>query len=181
MSDSTLRAQIKNILSGITGVGKVHDYERFTADTAKFLSFFKDGISGKIFGWEITREGVKHERITQKIKATHTFVIKGYYGLQDAVGTEKLFNAVIDLIGQAFINTQIPGSQGHSLPQVSNVGARTFGGVLCHYAEIRLDVSEIVEVTPEAGMTDLLRVGLKYYLKPGDDVVDAADTVTLSQ
>lgn len=181
MSDSTLRTQLKNILSGITGVGKVHDYERFSADTAKFLSFFKDATSGKIFGWEITREGVKHERITQKIKATHSFVVKGYYGLKDDAATEKTFNAVVSLIGQAFIDTKIPGSQGHSLPQVSNIGARSFGGVLCHYAEIRLDVSEIVEVTPEAGITDLLRVGLNYYLTPGDDTADVTDTVILSQ
>lgn len=181
MSDSTLRAQLKNIMSGITGVGKVHDYERFTADTAKFLSFFKDETSKKIFGWEMTREGVKHERITQKIKATHSFVIKGYYGLKDDAATEKTFNAVVDLIGQAFIDTKIPGSQGHSLPQVSTIGARSFGGVLCHYAEIRLDVSEIVEVTPEAGVADLLTVGLDYYLKPGDNNGDAADTVTLNQ
>lgn len=181
MSDSTLRAQLKNILSGITGVGKVHDYERFTADPAKFLLLFKDETSGKIFGWEITREGVKHERITQKIKATHSFVIKGYYGLKDDAATEKTFNAIVDLIGQAFIDTKIPGSQGHSLPQVSNIGARSFGGVLCHYAELRLGVSEIVEATPEAGMSDLLRIGLSYYLKPGDDVKDAEDQVALSQ
>lgn len=30
-------------------------------------------------------------------------------------------------------------------------------------------------------VTDLLTIGLNYYLKPGDEIVDATDTVTLSQ
>lgn len=178
MTDSAVRNEIKNMLLTIPGIGKVHDYERFTVDTAKFLALFKDAVSEKIFGWEITRESVKLERIAQKYKAISNYVIKGYYALADDAGTEKTFNAVVDIIIQKFIDTQIPGTQGQSLPQVSVLQARMFGSILCHYAEIRISIAYVLDKTAEE-LGDLLKVGLHYYLTPGDDKEDSSDLVTL--
>lgn len=181
MSDLSLRAQLKTMLSSVPGTGKIHDYERFNAaDWNKFIELFKDEPSSKVYGWEITREGVKVEKATGgHKKVTHAIVLKGYYGLQDAAATEKIFNAVIDLILQKFIDNKIPGTQGHSLPKVGPIQARMYGGVLCHYAEIRMVVAEIWGETEEVAV-DLETIGFEYYLKPGDDIVDAEDILTLT-
>lgn len=180
MSESAIRTSIKEALTGITGIGRVHDYERWSVDPAQFLTLFQDAASRKIFGWEITRTGAKVEKPTQKFKVTHNYVLKGYYGVQDAAGSEKLFNLVIETIVSKFISTQLAGTQGICLPQVGIIEFRMFGNnVLCHYAEVRLDVAEIVERVSDEQLTDLLKVGLDYYLKPGDDAADATDTVNL--
>lgn len=179
MSESALRSEIKTILSGIAAIGVVHDYERWAAEDAAFLNLFKDPASGKIFGWEITRAGARIERVTQKYKVTHRFVLKGYYGIKDSAGSEKLFNAVVETIAMKILSTKITGSQGEVLPQVDKLEPRVFSGILCHCAEIRLDVAEIVEKVSTEVLTDLLKVGLDYYLKPGDDASDASDIVTL--
>jgi hypothetical protein len=179
MSDASLRAEIKTILDTVPGAGKVYDYERWIIDPSKFLALFRNADK-KIYGWDISRAAVPTVvRVTKKIEITHTYRLKGYYVLEDSAATEKSFNAIVDAILLAFVDTKIPGSQGHALPVVPVLGARFFGAVLCHYAEIVLKVSEIVTATSEeAG--DLLRIGLNYYL-PGDETVDATDIVELAE
>ena len=131
-------------------------------------------------GWEITRAAVpKVEWITRKAKVTHRYKIKGYYGLKDAEASEIAFNAIVDAIILKLISKKVPGSQGHSLPTVSTIEARAFGSILCHYAEIEIDVSEVIEAISDEVLGDLLRIELNYYLKPGDDIEDAVDLVEL--
>ena len=42
MSEVLIRAQTKSILSGVTGISNVHDYQRWAKDWAKFLNLFKE-------------------------------------------------------------------------------------------------------------------------------------------
>ncbi len=178
MSDASLRAQIKTLMEEVPGAGVIHDYERWTADQSAFLTMFRDEATKKIMGWEITRDAVPRvERLGAKYKITHSYRIKGYYGLKDADESEKSFGPIIDAIILKFITTQIPGSSLHTLPKVEAIGARQFGNVLCHHAEISIEVPEMVSPTSEEAQYDLLSVGLNYYLKPGDDIADAEDVV----
>lgn len=182
MSDATLRESIKTLVSSVAGVGRVHDYERWTADSTQFLALFQDPATKKVFGWEITRNSIPQvERIGRKYKITSSYSIKGYYAVNDAAATEKTFQAIIDAIIAALL-TGIPGTEGTPLPNVPVIDFRTFGSVLCHHAEIRIDnVAEVI--TPATGetITDLLTVGLNYYLQPDDAVSDAADVVDLPE
>jgi hypothetical protein len=82
----------------------------------------------------------------------------------------------VDAIVQKFIDNRLANTEGHSLPVVS-IKEWMFAGVLCHRAEVKLSVSEIVSKTPEADQ-DLLTVGLSQYLKPGDEV-NIESTVTI--
>lgn len=43
---------------------------------------------------------------------------------------------------------------------------------------LELSTSYIIEMVDDEAVTDLLTVGLNYYLTPGDDVVDAVDIVS---
>ncbi|MBI5234737.1 MAG: DUF1834 family protein [Deltaproteobacteria bacterium] len=45
--------------------------------------------------------------------------------------------------------------------------------------QLVFETSCCVERTNDEALTDLLKVGLEYYLKPGDDVTDATDTVNV--
>jgi len=182
MSDATLRAAIKTRLDALgAGIGRVHDYERFSVDPAKFLALFQDEETKKVFGWEIIRTGFSVRRVAMsKWKMVHQYTVRGYYGLQDAAGTEKTVNGLADLIALDFTRTPLAGTIGDTLPE-AEIETRMFGGVLCHVVEVRLpQVAEIVAPLPEEEV-DLLRVGLNYYLQdPADDgVVDAADLVEL--
>ncbi|ALC15654.1 hypothetical protein DSOUD_0867 [Desulfuromonas soudanensis] len=182
MSDQTIRAAIKARLAAMgPGIGRVHDYERMAVTVKEFIDLFQDPTTKKLFGWEITRRSFRVQKVAMgKWKVVHRYMIRGYYGLNDAAGTEKVINALADTIILNFTRQRIAGTQGDQLPE-GKVEQWMFGNVLCHRAEIELpEVAEIVEQLPEDGETDLLAVGLDYYLKAGDDVVDASDEITLS-
>ncbi len=144
MSESTIRAAIKATLSGVTNIGKVHDYERWAVDWSKFLGFFRTGISGvdQIRGWEIGRKAPITEDETSVKK--HTYSIKGYMGVEDAAQTEKTFNTLIEAVAAAFRSDKtLSGTAlGHDFIQVEALDTRSFGGVLCHYTELSLAVYE---------------------------------------
>ena len=151
MSESAIRAQIYSILNNVTNAGKVYDYERWAADWEKFISLFKATISGsdQIRGWEIGRQSMAEKNAgvgggSAGNEKTHTFVIHGYLGLNDAGATEKTFNSLIEAVGDAFrTNLTLNGScWGHGFIQVRIVEARMFGSVICHYAELSLEVWE---------------------------------------
>lgn len=146
MSESMIRQQIYTILSGVPGVGKVYDYERWSVDWTKFVTLFQDSASGRILGWEMSRVAVESQFLSRvEEEVTHRFVIKGYLGLKDADATEKLFNGLIEAIRAAFRgNVTLNGVAELATPLTAPIiDVRTFGSVLCHYAELHLAVTEI--------------------------------------
>ncbi|PKN46762.1 MAG: hypothetical protein CVU59_05030 [Deltaproteobacteria bacterium HGW-Deltaproteobacteria-17] len=146
MSESAIRQKIFETLSAVPNVGKVHDFERWAVDWGKFIEFFKHS-SGRILGWEICRAGMQSEKIDViEEDRTHGFVIKGYMAVKDADATEKLFNAHIEAICDAFKgNHTLGGVCLDAGPvQVEVIDTRMFGSVLCHYAELKIPVNEIV-------------------------------------
>lgn len=144
MSLSLIRDQIKTILLAVEGVGtKVHDYERWAKTWEEYLAFFKS--NGLIKGWTITRTSTPEaESTTTTNMRTHTFLIRGYYSLDDSAGTEKTFQDIIENIAAAFrANKTLNGQAFDSGPlQVDMVGNVMFGSVLCHFCELRLLVLE---------------------------------------
>ena len=144
MSLSLIRDQIKAILLATSGVGtKVHDYERWAKTWEDYLAFFKS--NGLIKGWTITRTATSEAKSTTTTNMrTHTFLIRGYYSLDDSAATEKTFQNVIEAIATAFrADPTLNGTAFDSDPlQVDIVGNVMFGSVLCHFCELRLLVQE---------------------------------------
>ncbi len=146
MSEAMIRQQIYTILSGVPGIGKVYDYERWTADWSQFLTLFKDTATGRILGWEISRAAVEVQFLSRiEEEATHRYAIKGYLGLQDGAATEKIFTGLIETIRTVFRgNVTLNGTAELANPvSVPVIDVRTFGSVLCHYCELQLLVTEI--------------------------------------
>ncbi len=153
MTESTIRTQIYTVLRSVTDIGVVYDYDRWAADWVTFINLFKTTIDGvdQIRGWEISRKAViegllKFDVGSKKKKKKHSFVIRGYLGLKDADGTEKIFNSLIEAVASAFRSNETLNSTAwfHDGLQAEIIEARMFGGVLCHYCEAILTVHETV-------------------------------------
>ncbi|MFA5423040.1 MAG: hypothetical protein WC374_04215 [Phycisphaerae bacterium] len=160
MSLASIREQIKVIVSGVSGIGVVHDHERFSNDWNKFLSLFKDK-DGKINGCMFHREKCPKNQNTQgEYEKAHVFVCRKFMGLKDDEDTGTAFDEHLENVMDAFdtdaaetlndacrtINPDwgpMSGAMGMQL-DVSEI--RMFGGVLCHYAELRLCAIEPVEI-----------------------------------
>lgn len=144
MSRALISAQIKGILLGVTGVGtKVHEYERWAANWKDYLALFKEG--SKIKGWTITRTKTPETSKTPSANTRiHTFIIRGYYSLDDSEATEITFQDLVDEIATAFrTKPTLNETAADSSPlQVDTVTGITFGDVLCHFCQLRLEVEE---------------------------------------
>jgi hypothetical protein len=151
MSESTIRAQIYSILNSVEDIGKVYDYERWSADWTTFINLFKTAIDGEdqIRGWEIGRRSVKETKVVIGLSAggnekAHGFLIRGYLRVKDAEASEKTFSSLIEAIGDAFrSNPKLnQTAERHDFIQADPIESRVFGGVLCHYAELTLTAYE---------------------------------------
>ncbi len=150
MSEAAIRAQIKTILEGVPNIGIVHDYERWAVDWNVFINLFKTTVGGtdQIRGWEIGRRSAKENQVAiggqGGNERRHSFIIRGYLGLNDSAATEKTFNDLIEAIAAVFrYNWTINDTAlNHEWVQAEVIEIRMFGSVLCHYCELILPVCE---------------------------------------
>lgn len=151
MSVKAIREQIAAIVAGISGVGVVHEYERWTATWKDFIDLFQDD-GGKINGWMIRRIRTVEEDWggSGQYLRHHSFRLTGIYGLQDAIASEITFqDDIVEPVCSALreerqLNDTADNSQP---PQVKTIEERLFGNVLCHYCEIELVADEIEVVS----------------------------------
>lgn len=147
MSEVLVRAQVKSILSGVTGMGIVHDYERWSRSLAEFESLMTK--SGVINGWMIHRQSSSAEYNTNASHlVTHTYKISGIYALDDANASEITFQALLELVYAAFkADVTLAGTAlRHKQIQIDNVDTNEYGNRLFHTAELTLVVEEQVMV-----------------------------------
>jgi len=151
MSEALIRAQIQTTLQGVSGVGAVHDYERYPRSLADFFTSMKSG--NKVNGWVIHRESTQSTRITLgvngQIERAHKFKIAGFYELDDSAGSEKTFQGLLDAIFEAFkADSGLSGTAFRSdLLQIDSVTVTTvdeLGADLYHIGEASLVVYERV-------------------------------------
>ena len=147
MSEADNRQAIFEIFKAIPDIGKVYDYDRRATTDEEFIKLFLDAPTGRILGWEISRGGLQAEKISNiEEAADHVFIVRGYMSLNDAKATEKLFNAKIEQIRSTFRGNNTLGGKCLDLGSISVpvIEPRSFGGVLCHYCEMRFPVNEIL-------------------------------------
>ena len=148
MSYTTILAEIKEELSAASGIGTVHDYERWCNNQADFETLYKSGST--INGWTITRSNSLQDwDAAQHVWRNYTFVVRGYYSLDDSAATEKTFQALIDSVMNGF-DTKVTWEGTATLGGPSQLMIqehRMFFGHLCHYCEIELRISDYLLVT----------------------------------
>jgi hypothetical protein len=141
-------SKIKEILLTVTGVGtKVYDYERYAADWATFINYFKS--DSKVNGWEIAVPSSTETEDTPSVNIrTHTIKIFGYYSLDDTSASEKTFRALTEAVCDKFRNYQVDLDGTAFMSSGASVNVREnrmFGSVLCHFCEIQLNVQEHIQ------------------------------------
>lgn len=148
--------EIYTLLQGVEGIGKVHKYSRWTAREDIFRNLFGvlEGNTFKINGWEITRtkaiEDVKYTGLNQRV---HTFLIRGYYSLEDNNASEIEFNLLLekvcDVLRKKFGESYNPEKPWiyNEPPDITRIGVVMFGNYLIHFAEITFSVLEYVSTT----------------------------------
>ena len=154
MSLADIRAQIKSLLESVTGIGIVHDYERWTNDWTTLLARFKD-TNGRINGCSFSREKWREQQETiGETEIAHIFVFRRIMGLKDADATGITFDDNLEAMRAVFRdpdNKTLDGTcrtidpdwgpmDGAVGLQGDFIDIRMFSNVLCHVAELRLCV-----------------------------------------
>lgn len=148
MSLNTIRAKIKSEIEEIitSDIGTVYDYKRFCNE----LSVYKDLFirNNKINTWEIERESfsrIEHGGSGGIEVPTHNFIIRGFYALDDSLGSDKVFqDDYVEPVVQRFMNN--PTLDGVcdiiSMPITGTITMKSLGNILCHMVEIHISIVE---------------------------------------
>jgi len=162
-NEAKARALIKSILSGVTGIGKVHDYERYANNWNAMVNFYLAtgiGETGEemLRGWNISLADVSQEQesfgSSGNKEVTYHYIIRGFHAVEDASATEKTFVALtLEVLDALDGNSQLHSAnrEGGSISYFDSEFAeqarfdfRMFGGVLVHYTEIHQRVMEVI-------------------------------------
>ena len=163
MSETQARLDLYTIVSAVSNVGLVYDIQKWSNDWSKFLDHFKTTISGtaQIRGWCVTggapvtdsMEGYAWDidKDNMVITRTYNYVIRGVFSLNDASSTEKTalgisINVMTALNKSATLHNGTRYDQRTPLATLDIFEPRVFGGTLCHYAEIRQQLIEAVQI-----------------------------------
>lgn len=157
-SVETLRGTIKTIVAGVQGMGKVHDYERYADERNELKALYATsaqsamGENPRLYGWHI-----RHVRTIERLVsagAGHNvrddyWRLRGFMSIDDAAGSEKLFDIQIEAVRAAFrastafrdlgdVDTHFKDlnlAQGGA-PNLDESEPVLFCGVLCHGARL---------------------------------------------
>lgn len=152
MNLAGIREQIQSILAGVSGIGVVHGYDRWSNEWSRILDLYKDE-TGRINGCAFARERWQEQQETMgESETAHVFLVRRIMGLKDDQETGILFDDHLEEMRAAFRDNKTLNGTCRTIdpdwgPMSGAVGlqgdvieTRTFAGVLCHYAELRLCV-----------------------------------------
>ena len=101
MSEATIKAQIKIILQGVSGIGAIHTRRRYSRSRAVFKELMTSG--GKVNGCMVYRVATPAKRVeVPTVRRYHHFRIDYLYELNDETASEDTFQALLDAIFDAF-------------------------------------------------------------------------------
>lgn len=149
MSLSNVRAAIVSTLSAVPNIGVVHSYERYSHDLATLKKLYFSSAHNQLRGWFVRRVGTRENGILPpRYLEVATWQIRGVMSLEDAAGTEKVMDELIEAVRDAFrvdrtlggtvtkLGTLQPNSERG--PQLDDFGPVMFGGALCHGVRLSL-------------------------------------------
>jgi hypothetical protein len=135
---------IKNILEAVSGVENVYDSVRNWQTEQQFRNGARTQ-GGSIQFWFLTRESSSASDLGPQFTARrHRVAVHGYAGVSDATESEKSFQALIeDVVAALGADRRLQGTARHCGPAaVRTVDFRVISNVLCHHAEVIVDVED---------------------------------------
>ncbi|WP_341893881.1 hypothetical protein [Ferrovibrio terrae] len=170
MSTNAIRNAIVEAMETVGAIGKVHPFERYTADQKKLAEIYQE--SGRVNGWYVSRGAMREVEDSGDTNMEITdWKIVGYLSLLDGEQSELAFDLLIDQLRAVFRNDETlsgavwqlgdPDRDDETGLQIERLGPVLFCGVLCHEARLRLTTLSKVGVGAEA-VSDLNLVNVKW-------------------
>jgi len=158
---SDIRAAVRGLVAAADTDAVVYSYGRFASDWSDFLDLFLTTVGGSkvIRGWEVYLTRIDDLPTgTDRFSNVYHVQVRGYFGLDDSAESEKTaFNAAEDVLIHLRKYRMLDGtltqgsfkrSEGTAgMPSLDVFERRSFGGAICHYAEINFMVCENETVT----------------------------------
>lgn len=143
MSEAAIRAQIKTDLESVSGIGVVHDRQRFSRSWAEWFKLMtSDGV---VNGWTIHRQATPGTRANvAQVEREHSFAIFGVYNLDDENNSEATFQALIESIFAVFRDDPTLNDTALETDplNVDDVDVEEYGGRLYHVCDLTLTARE---------------------------------------
>ena len=158
MSIAAILTHVQGLVNGVAGEGRCHIGRRFWKDRAALLAAARDpAVSDLVHIWTVRRATVSEVPYAlQTSQATPTLILEGWYEAADpGTGTTDASEAALSAEEELIRAALRPSGdlQGGSLaahaglPQVTGWELRTYAGVECWWCELRLEVSEVLDIT----------------------------------
>lgn len=135
---------IKTLLLAVPGVENVYDSVRNWQTEQQFRGGAQT-VAGAIQFWFLTRESSSASDLGPRFTSRkHRIAIHGYAGVADASESEKVFQALIEDVVEALGgDRKLAATARHSSPAtVRTVDFRVISNVLCHHAELIVEVED---------------------------------------
>lgn len=152
MSFTTVLAQIKTVLEGVSGVKNVHDYPRFTDNITDLDSLYVDG-SNFSFWWIDRSSAPTDGGLGSQFFRMHRFDLWYFEAVDDSATSAKTFQQLLDDVMDEFnltANRDLGGTAdlneepSELLEVIHGVNFPREGGPLCHRGHIRIIAEEDV-------------------------------------
>lgn len=157
MSVADIRTAIVAKLEGIADIGVVQAYERYAADLAKLKTLYYSATHNAVRGWFVRRiQTAESGNVLSNTVERIRWRLVGVMALDDAAGSELVFDGLIEAIRDAFAADETLGGavdqcadpddgSGESGIQLDDAGPAMFAGVLCHMCRLRLTTIRYLE------------------------------------
>lgn len=158
MSLETIISAVKTTAETASGIGSVYNYKPFIMSEKDFKDKFlvHDSTLKKdiINGWMVTL--VRTREVDDALGGSagynmrfHTIEVSGYYGISESDTSEVAFRTLLEAVVTAIRgnNTLTSTALTSGPPQIMTFRQAYLGQVLCHYAEINIEVQERVSYT----------------------------------
>ena len=143
-----IRAAIVAKLSGVAGIGVVNDFERYAREASKFKTFYQASPTARLLGWHVRNVATRELLVdTGRHLVDHTWNLRGFMAIDDADGSEKLLDDLVELARDAFrlddtlggtVSSCNTGRDEEIGLQKIDSGPVMFAGVLCHSVRLKL-------------------------------------------
>lgn len=143
-----IRNAIATRMRAVPNVGQVYDYQRYDKNIEALQALYRSTIGGvdQVRSWFIWRFATDRQSPQLgRYVITHTWRIRGYQSLSDAVASEKTFDDLIETMAAGFRDDESLGGVVASTVTERAAGLQLdeqapvmFAGVLCHMASMTL-------------------------------------------
>jgi hypothetical protein len=137
-----IRDAIAAKIDGIAGTGMVHSYERYAKNMGDLKTLYVEPASGMLKGWHVRRvTTVRHLDAIGRTTVDHGWELRAVMALDDASGSEKGFDTMIEAVDHAIRDDDTLGGLIGTTTvgdltglQIKDSGPAMFAGVLSHLA-----------------------------------------------